>query len=69
MHLIAAAIAAKGDIEGERLGENTKWAAFPVCTPCHVDPKHRTQPLKAHFFARQDLDKALGRAGSANIGG
>lgn len=63
------AIAAKGDIKGDRVGEHGTWTAHPVCNECHQDPTHRKNDLKSHFFMRGDERVALRFAGSDTIGG
>ncbi len=49
--------------------EDGKFAKFPVCGRCHREPLNRKNPLKMHFFAREQGDEALRRAGSSDIGG
>lgn len=44
------------------------FVSVPVCIACWRDPAHRTTPIKAHFFRREDADRALARAGSADLG-
>lgn len=63
-----AAVATRGDIEGDRIGEHETHTAHPVCERCWRVPTTRKQTLKAHFFARGDMDAALEMAGSENIG-
>jgi len=43
---------------------NGQWAALPICTKCHQEPK-----LKAHFHLRSNYKQGLVKAGSSNLGG
>ena len=63
-----AAVATKGDIEGDRIGEHEDHVAHPVCERCWRIPTSRKRVLKAHFFSRDDVGAALEMAGSENIG-
>lgn len=62
------AVASRGDIEGDRIGEHEGHAAHPVCALCWKEPTRRKQTLKAHFFGRDEMDAALEAAGSSSIG-
>lgn len=39
------------------------WMAVPVCSACHQAPT-----LKGHFFPRNQMKRALGFAGSTDLG-
>jgi hypothetical protein len=57
---------------GDAAEDGERYAAVPVCIPCHVDPAHRTaHPLKVHFFERRGNAATIGllMAGSMNIQG
>lgn len=43
------------------------WILQPVCTPCFIDPTHRSVTLKAHFFPRQRAESARRQAGASTI--
>lgn len=62
------AVARRGDVQGDRVGEEGEFAAHPVCDACWRDPAHRRQPIKAHFFPRGQERGALASAGSDSIG-
>ena len=42
-----------------------EFMAVGICTVCHQKPP---RPLKAHYFKRAQMHKALSRAGSTEIG-
>ena len=48
--------------------ETGEMEAFPVCRECWLNPEHRKTPLKMHFYAADQADIALERAGKGDIG-
>jgi thymidine kinase len=62
-------VAARGDVEGDRIGEREGYVAHPVCERCWREPTTRkVQGLKMHYFERNRMDDALAAAGSDSIG-
>lgn len=45
--------------------DQRRFAAAPVCGPCHRDPAHRKRLLKAHFATPAMVNVALAAAGSS----
>ena len=48
--------------------DNPDFVGVAVCYACHVDPAHRTHPLKCHFHLRATGRVGVIMAGSADIG-
>lgn len=48
---------------------DNEYAAVAVCDTCWNDATARPRPIKGHFFMRRDMEIALERAGSSNLGG
>lgn len=48
-----------------RSEDGKSWEAYPICKACHHEPP---RPLKLHYFHVSELPRALGRAGSSNLG-
>ena len=46
--------------------ETDLMTAFPVCLDCWQDPVHRQQPLKMHFFPKEQAPIAV-KAAEDNI--
>lgn len=66
------AVMSRGDVEPGRALEHDKisqrgFVSVPVCQACHENPDHRTRPIKAHFFDRDQVDTALVNAGASNL--
>jgi hypothetical protein len=51
---------------GKMLLRKENFVAAPICNACYQNPP---KPLKAHFFSQDQLQHALDRAGSNNLGG